>query len=214
MNTVKILLSLSLLGMASTVNANLISNGSFEDDSAQFLGGGDKTMVLSSGSTVLTGWGITGSNVAWLYDDYWGITASDGDYFLDLTTYNPGGSGGVAQTNVSTNIGQSYTLSFDLGSSTTYGSSPSIIASAGAVTNTFSTTATNSNQWDTFSMSFVATDSFTTVELTGVGTNYSGAYIGLDNVSVIASNVPEPSILTLIGLGIFGLGLSRRKMKK
>ena len=29
-----------------------------------------------------------------------------------------------------------------------------------------------------------------------------------------SSVVPEPSILTLMGLGIFGLGLSRRKMKK
>ncbi len=36
----------------------------------------------------------------------------------------------------------------------------------------------------------------------------------IDNFRANESVVPEPSILALMGLGIFGLGVSRRKMKK
>jgi hypothetical protein len=43
-----------------------------------------------------------------------------------------------------------------------------------------------------------------------------GAHDGHNGLGAwaIVSQVPEPSILALMGLGIFGLGLSRRKMKK
>ncbi len=202
---------LAMLVLAGTANANLISNGSFENDSSLFVDNGQETMVLSAGSTVLSDWAVTGNNIAWLYDDYWGITASDGDYFLDLTSYTPYGVGGVAQSTISTVAGQSYVLSFDLGSSTIYGVNPSIIASAGSSSSTFSATTTGTNQWDRFSMSFLADSTSTTIALTGVGTAYSGSYIGLDNVSIVTSSAPEPTTLALMGLGLAGVGFSRRR---
>jgi hypothetical protein len=62
-------------------------------------------------------------------------------------------------------------------------------------------------------MSFVATGSSTTVTFQGAsGFNY----IGLDNVSAdLASgpSVPEPTTLSLLGLGIAGIALARRKRK-
>jgi hypothetical protein len=44
-----------------------------------------------------------------------------------------------------------------------------------------------------------------------VGHSYSnGAYAS----ALVRGTVPEPSVLALMGLGIFGIGLSRRKLKK
>lgn len=53
------------------------------------------------------------------------------------------------------------------------------------------------------------------LNLTAAGGPYGAALAiaGLQIESVSVS-VPEPSILALMGLGIFGLGLSRRKMKR
>lgn len=202
---------LSLVGMVEVASANMISNGSFEDDASTFddaIGGSsvDGTMRLTPGFTGLTDWTITGTDVAWINSsNIWGLTASDGDYFLDLTSYSRYGTGGVAQTVVSTVIGQSYALSFDLGSSTTYHPAVDIIAtaSAGSTSTQFFTTASSTNQWDTFMMSFIADSTSTTIGLTGVGTAHTGYYIGLDNVSL--TTIPEPVSLLLFGTVLVGL---------
>lgn len=51
-----------------------------------------------------------------------------------------------------------------------------------------------------------------TLSFEAIGGGGSGAHI--DQVSMMFTTVPEPSIIALMGLGLFGLGLSRRKMKK
>ena len=207
-------LSLTLLGFATSAHANLITNGSFEEDSSLFVGGSDATMVLGVGSTVLSGWTVTGQQIAWIGPGHpWGsLDASDGDYFLDLTSYSPGGSGGVAQTVVNTVVGQTYEFSFDLGSSVTYGASTDIIASvsAGSLSQQFFTTATSGNQWDTFSMTFTADSTTTALNLTGIGTAHTRYYIGLDNVVLKAVSVPEPQTILLFGLSLLAFAARRK----
>lgn len=139
-----------------------------------------------------------------------GNTASDGDYWLDLTgrhDFIP--FGGVQQT-INTLSGQSYTLEFDLGSSTQYGPS-AITASAGSISETFIiTNPSSTDAWDHFAMPFTANSEKTTISLTGIQvTDSQTIYIGLDNVTVTA--VPLPPTILLLGASLLRLARYARR---
>lgn len=208
------LVGLCILGLTSTVQANLIQNGSFE--SGQFIDNGsiDSTMKLFGGDTAIDHWTVTGDQIAWIGPGYpWNIPATiDGNYQLDLTSYSRAGSGGISQT-ISTTIGSSYQLSFELGSNSVDLSSI-LVSIGGTAIQSLSFTGL-SNQWDTQSIHFTAGTSHTDISFTGIGTQYNGHFIGLDNVVVVASDGPvdvvEPNGLALIGLGLALFGYIRAK---
>jgi hypothetical protein len=201
----------ALMG-ASAAHANLLTNGSFE--SGGFVNQGSDTMSPVSGSTVITGWTVVTDTTAWIGPtNPFGLHASDGDYFLDLTNYQPGAPfAGVTQT-ITTIPGATYSLSFDLGGSNFWGRPDGIVASAAGSSSTFMTpnTGTN-NDWYHETMTFVATSSATLVDFQGeAGINY----IGLDNASVDLVSigaVPEPGSLALMVTGLMALaaGAGRR----
>lgn len=200
---VLLVLTLAVVFYGQPAQAFLVTNGSFED-TTNFVANhpSDNTMTLPSGSTLLTGWTVISGEIAWIGpSNPFGLTASNGSYFLDLTGYDTGPFGGVQQT-ISTVSGQ-YQLEFDLGSSNIYGIPSAITATAGSTSNIFTSTSSSSNVWKHFTMPFTASGS-TTISLTGSTGQH---YIGLDNVTVSA--IPIPAAGWLLGSGLVGLGLLR-----
>jgi hypothetical protein len=209
----QVLFLTAALGVATSPQANLLTNGSFE--SGAFVNEGNNTMSPAVGSTVITGWTVENDTTAWIgTPNPFGLTASNGSFFLDLTNYQAGAPfAGMSQT-IATTPGATYSLSFDLGSSSQWGLPDSITASAAGTSQTFVSPMTGVDVWTNASMQFIASSATTKVLLQGAsGFNY----IGLDNVAVEfvsgpgPGQIPEPTTLALLGLGLAGLAVSRRR---
>ena len=207
-------IALATCALGASAGPNLLTNGSFETITG-FVNQGNDTMSLPAGSTVMTGWTVITDTTAWIGPtNPFGLSASDGSYFLDLTNYQFGAPfAGVRQT-IATTPGSTYRLSFDLGSSTFWGRPDSLSASAAGASATFTTPSTGTNNdWTHESLLFVATGASTAVQLQGVaGFNY----IGLDNVSVefvSAAPVPEPGSWALLAAGLAPLLLIARRRR-
>jgi hypothetical protein len=195
-----------LLGPDSS-RADLLTNGSFE--LGNFNPNFQNFTVLSPGATDMTGWTTTTAELAWgQVPNPYGIVASDGNRFLDLTGYhNSFPYGGVTQT-IPTTPGATYTLGLDIGSMPgggvggVDGGPVSVQASAGPTSMTFTYNPDiTMQQWGHFSLNFVAVGPTTAISLLGE----SGIdYIGLDNVSVnlTATSIPEPSTLVAFSMAI------------
>lgn len=214
-------LTVSALGVAAPACANLLTNGSFENGVFTDDGNGSQTLPLNA--TTITGWTVASDQLVWIRSpNPWGLSADDGDRFLDLTAYTGGAPfGGISQS-IDTTIGSTYILRFALGSYTARWGGPlvSITASAGDASQTFTDDdQTQQSTWTTQQMLFTATASSTLVTLTGAaGFNY----IGLDSVSVLecppdvegcaaVPGVPVPATIALLAVGAFGLVRARRR---
>ncbi|MGD0260638.1 MAG: DUF642 domain-containing protein [Verrucomicrobiota bacterium] len=208
------ILAAALLGVGLSSHANLLINGSFEQ--GNFVPTEQGSMLLGVGATDITGWTVENGGLAWDGPtNPYGLTASDGSYFLDLTgDHDNIPYGGVVQSQtISTTIDAVYQLSFDLGSDSHYDTTAvGVQVTAGSASETFtSSLPVNRNQWQTFTFDFTATSANTSISLDGDASNYQ-EYIGLDNVSVV--EVPEPGTLTLVaGPGLLVFAVWRRLRK-
>ena len=213
--------------LAAQARANLITNGSFEEPVVPV---GGFTNFLA-GSTAITGWTVVGvdSSVVSTSFKQLGITfnAEQGNQWIDLAGVTSNSmSSGVSQT-VATTIGDSYLLTFYVGSTTDAGhttffpSTVDLSIDGGArvhYTNT-DTPPTTFVDWKLFTVDFMATSSTTNLQfLNGDASN--NFVTALDNIQLVdvssAAPVPEPSTLALssVMFGVLGVAWSWRRTRR
>jgi hypothetical protein len=221
--TLPIVLLLATLG----AQANLITNGSFETTSPVVPSGSFVNFL--PGSSGLTGWTVVGSagtEVSAVNTGYASecctFPAEDGVNWLDLTGDGTNSDTEGIQQAIATTVGDQYSLSFFVGNvydpRGAYGTTSTVDVSAngtslGAFTNSC-TTCTSTQQWQSFTTTFVASSASTALQFLNGDPRTDNAN-GLDNVALVdngpAGSAPEPGPLLLLGSGLLSLGIFKRR---
>jgi hypothetical protein len=190
----KIALLLALTALPSLANANLLTNGSFEDT------------IQANGSwavyTSFTGWTTASGPGIELRNNIAGA-ASDGVNYVELDSY---GNSSMFQ-NVATTAGINYDLSFDY--SPRIGQAAKTNGIQAYWNNELLTTVTgkggSANNWYTLSFDVVGTgNDKLTFKAVGLSDSYGSS---LDNVALTATNAYS---MLLAGLGLLGVSARRR----
>lgn len=185
---------------APVAKADLILNGGFE--SGSFVNTAANYMTLVPGDTDLFGWTID-SSIAWGINPTDGFIASSGAGFVDLSGLgNSSPTGAISQT-VSTTLAETYLFTIDLQGGATSVFLNGIELALAAVA--------SSGGWTTYSSSYTADSVSTTVSIR----NRDGvsSVVFADNVffGATAAPVPAPGTVVLLGLGLAGVGIMRRR---
>jgi len=193
---------------AGNAQANLLTNGSFESPvlSSPF------TRTYAADSTAIVGWTVVGGPVEHNAEGYAYFDASDGKQLVDLTGIY-GYNKGLISDAVSTVVGASYILSFDLGSIFAWGST-TVSVQINDETPVLFVNVKNgtgyTTDWETESLTWVADDLTAQITFLGVANSAlsNDGVIPLDNVvfKAVGNPIPEPATYTMIlaGLGLMG----------
>jgi choice-of-anchor C domain-containing protein len=199
MKIVKTLLAAAISLTAFGAQANeLVTNGSFESITGSNPVGTYRK--VNAGETDIVGWTVGGTSVDIINSAYGAISGNS----IDML--GSPGPGSLSQM-LSTVVGQTYVLSFDL--SYNGGTYKDIGVSLAGGAQTF---FTGGSPFNHHTLQYTATSASTQLAFFSTGdANYSGAV--LDNVSVAAVPEPETYAMLLAGLGLMG-GIARRRRNK
>lgn len=221
MTRVRSLVVAALLSVTAPVNANLISNGSFE---LPIVPVGSFTDFIPG--TMFGAWRTVGTgNVAIVNTTFnqFGISfaAQEGNQWLDLTGNGSNGANGVEQT-IATSPGSTYAITYYIGNAiggifgNSSGLSISLNGVVGLTGRVTSSVPSNILNWSRFEQRFIASNASTTLRFINTD-GPSDNSNGLDNISIVevagppTSVVPVPAALPLLATGLAVLGLLGRR---
>lgn len=210
----KMKVAIALVGalVGTSAGAATIQNGNFE--TGNFNPVADETIELNPGDTDLAGWTILTDDIAWIgAGNPWGLSASNGNRFIDLTGFSDTAPMAGVSQDIATDANSKYKLVFDLGSSARYNAPIGVEVNVGGISQDFNTTnVTGIDIWETFILEFTATSSVTTLTFLGIK---GFQYVGLDNISILGlpengttpgtTPVPVPASALLLFSALVGL---------
>lgn len=208
MKSLKALLASSLLAASAgalslSATANVLVNGGFENPNVntgswQYFSAAD-----------VDGW--NGSNIE-IWDNLNNVSAFEGSQFAELNSHPGTGQAFTIFQDFSTVQGQWYNVSFAYRARANNNEAFQADINGLANIESWLIDDHTTSQWSTFSSSFLADSSQSSIAFTTIvpSTGTIGNFI--DDVKVSA--VSEPATLALLGLGIAGLGLARRRLSK
>lgn len=187
---------------AVSASANLIVNGSFEENDVP-----DSSWRWYE-STSVAGWG--GDNIE-IWDSLQNVDSAVGDQHAELNAH-PNTNDGIFSIyqDFDTVVGQWYDVSFFY-SARTGNATSSDEAFNFSIVDVIDDMLIDDHvkgEWSLFEGGFMATSATSRIEFTSVTTGTYGNF--LDGVSV---SVPEPGSIALLSLGLVGLGLARKRTK-
>lgn len=192
---------LATLLFSPIASANLLTNGSFEQELVLGEAGGGWGFFSPAD---IDGWSSETNNIEIWNSGFNGVDAADGNQFAELNAHPETGNAFTLFQDIITTIGDSYELTFAYRARS---GQESFSVGAGNLMDTVANT--NTGSWTVYSALFTASEATTRLMFTSVDPETDTLGNFLDNVSV--NRVPEPGTLALLGLGLAGLGISRRR---
>jgi hypothetical protein len=222
MNRISIFIAGTLLLANSSIRADLIQNGSFENPDI----GNPFYLSATAGSTSIAGWSVSGSGDVALVDaagtaatppGYPSFApAQDGQNYLDLSGATNTAHATIFQ-DFQTVVGESYLLKFYIGASNqnTPGATINVaLNGTGSLLNTYTApTSTTVLNWGYRSVSFLADSTTTRLSFHDTSSTDDNTSF-VDNVSVLVA-VPEPSTWAGAAMVVVfsGFSLIRRRQR-
>lgn len=139
----------------------------------------------------------------------YGVTAHDGNKFVDLTG---AGTDRIISQDLTTVAGVVYELTYYVMNSSALNGGATNSVKIGVDGDYSTVSVAGSSSWQKQVMTFVAADTTTTLSFQAGGTGASYALLGLDSVSVSA--IPEPEMYALFVAGLLVIGARRRRAGK